>query len=227
MTAPTIIIPIYNDAKSLEALLRIVTEIPKDQVSFLIVDNGSTDNSVKELLDRNGNWTSVATPHNLGFGGGIMFGIRHCNTPFVGWMPGNLKVDPRALPSILSSFQLDSRTIIKATREGRSGIARAKTGLVGTLQTFLLQTNMLDSGGTPTLCSRDFVLSLDDPPTDYVFESFVLYKARALGMRVSRPKVAYGIRVFDQSHWQRGLVSELKLLMRVYKESRKWRLGNR
>jgi hypothetical protein len=82
---------------------------------------------------------------------------------------------------------------------------------------------MFDAGGTPTICSKEFLLSLPNPPNDYAFESYVLFKARKARMKISRPSVEYTVRKFGSSHWQKGLLSEIELFISIIKKSKKWR----
>ncbi len=220
----TIVVPIFNETECLPIFLELLDEIEEDSVQFLLVDNGSTDPKVKTILDSGSRlWSSIRTEKNLGFGGGILFGVNACKTPFVGWMPGNLKVDPREFVKIASSTELKENQMIKSCRVGRSLTARLKTQLLGLVQSVALRTNMADSGGTPTVCEKRFLLSLKNPPTDFVFESFVLFYARKRGLEIKRPKVIYGVRAFGKSHWQRGLKSEVNLFMNIWKQSKTWR----
>jgi glycosyltransferase involved in cell wall biosynthesis len=221
----TIVIPIFNESKSLEILLRKIEEIDKSDFSFLIVDNGSTEPLIQEVLNRHKKlgWSSVRAEVNQGFGGGVVFGISKCNSEFVGWMPGNLKVDPQEIIQVLSKVDFRKVDVIKARRIGRNTSSKLKTWVIGLIQSAILKCNMFDAGGTPTVCRRSFLAELKDAPRDYVFESFVLYRARSTNSRILRPNVNYGTRKFGKSHWQRGLISEMRLTMKILKESFKWR----
>jgi hypothetical protein len=220
----TMVVPIYDDFKSLQVLIKWIEETPADQISFLVVDNGSTDDRVSKLLSNSrGNWRGIRSDANLGFGGGILFGVSRAETEFVGWMPGNLKIDPRGIPDFLKAFSFSEKNIVKARRASRSKSARMKTILLGIAQSILLRTPMFDAGGTPTICSKEFLLSLPNPPQDYAFESFVLFKARKAKMKVNRPSIVYTVRKFGSSHWQKGLLSEITLFISIIKKSQKWR----
>ena len=221
----TIVIPVFNETESLPELLRMIEDAKSKEVTFLIVDNGSTKSEVGLILNKKSQyWSSSRSDTNLGFGGGILFGIAKSSTEFVGWMPGNLKVDPREVLQVLSKQVLEKGCLLKAKRTGRNLSASTKTALAGFVLSTLLKENMLDSGGTPTICHRDFVLGLANPPKDYVFESFILYQARKHRLSVSRINVTYGQRVFGQSHWQRGLKSEFSLMKKMWDSSRSWKI---
>ena len=220
----TIVIPIFNEAKSLQVLLERINELQNRQFSFLIVDNGSTESNVHEVLtgSTQSGWTYVKAKANQGFGGGIVYGINYCTTEFIGWMPGNLKVDPREVIETFSKIDLEQFDLIKAKRVERKSLPRIKTWIVGLTQSIILRCNMFDSGGTPTICRRSFILGLEELPNNYIFESYVLYQARLLNHRVIRPRVAYGSRKFGTSHWQRGFASELRLTFEILRASLTW-----
>lgn len=218
------VVPIYDDFESLEVLVEWIRETPDDLISFLLVDNGSTDQRVSKLLSNpRNNWRGIRSETNLGFGGGILFGISKAETEYIGWMPGNLKIDPRDTPNFLKSISFSKKNFVKARRVGRSKSAHIKTMMLGICQSILLRTPIFDAGGTPTVCSKEFLLSLPDIPNDYAFESYVLFKAYKAKMKISRPSVVYRVRKFGSSHWQKGLSSEIKLFISIVKKSKKWR----
>jgi hypothetical protein len=82
---------------------------------------------------------------------------------------------------------------------------------------------MQDSGGTPTICPKRFIESLKSPPTDYLFESYILHQAQLRKISIQRPAINYGQRKYGQSHWQRGIRSEVKLLILIWQNSKLWR----
>ena len=105
----------------------------------------------------------------------------------------------------------------------RSRQANFKTLLAGIIQSLILKCNMLDTGGTPTFIRRDYLHKLSNAPDDYVFESYVLYIARKLNFRISRPRVEYAERLFGQSHWQRGVTAEINLMRNIVRQSKTWK----
>jgi len=218
------VIPTYNDAKSLQLLIEMIDQTSNEKLRFLLVDNGSTDLEVPKLLQKSGhNWTSLRCSENLGFGGGILHGIHHTDTEFVGWMPGNLKIDPRDLPRFIEKIDFNKNTLVKARRVGRKTGANIKTNILGAVQSLLLRVRMFDSGGTPTIINRNFVKILESGPRDYVFESYVLFAATTMGMEIIRPPINYGSRLYGSSHWQKGLRSEIILFTKVLRESKTWK----
>jgi glycosyltransferase involved in cell wall biosynthesis len=211
---------------SLRELSKRIDALTPTFYKFLIVDNGSSDPSIYNHLEIGGeNWSGARTPINLGFGGGILFGIEACETPWVGWMPGNLKIDPSDLPEFISRVNFVSQSLVKAKRVRRTRLSSLKTNIAGLIQSAWLRKNMMDTGGTPTFCEKSFALSLKNPPQDYVFESFVLYSAIERGFLIKRPSIRYGERHFGESHWQNGLRAEVVLLGKIISSSKTWKDG--
>ena len=220
----TIVIPVFNDFESLQVLLERIEKIEDTKFNFLIVDNGSTDpNLIDRITEGGHNWSAVRTPQNLGFGGGILFGIHECKTPWVGWMPGNLKIDPSDLVNFLIKVSFQPNLFIKALRVGRKPSARLKSYVSGLVQSLLLREKMMDTGGTPTICEKRFVTALNNPPMDYVFESYVYFAAIRAELYIQRPKIHYGARLFGNSHWQNGLRAEVSLMRKIVSDARSWR----
>ena len=218
-----IVIPVYNDFESLTELIKRIEWCRCEAISFLVVDNGSIDTRIWETLQRNGqNWSAVRTTTNLGFGGGILFGIQQSRNEWIGWMPGNLKIDPRDLENFISKIDFTRNILIKANRIHRTPSAKLKTLAAGMAQSLMLRESMFETGGTPTICRKEFVTSLDNPPLDYVFESYILYQARKHALEIVRPQIKYGPRLFGKSHWQSGLRSEVKLMLKIIRSASRW-----
>ena len=105
----TLIVPIYNDLRCVEALCQDFLEIRQGEIDLLIVDNGSDDASaLTQLTSINPNRIRVLRLEaNLGFGGGIQEGLRAAQTDWVVWMPGNMKVRPSRLCLLYTSDAAD------------------------------------------------------------------------------------------------------------------------
>jgi hypothetical protein len=218
------VIPIYDDFDSLQVLISQIEECNSNIVSFLIVDNGSTDVRIWERLQESKqNWSAVRTETNLGFGGGVKFGLKSCSNTYLGWMPGNLKIDPRDFCISINSISLDKSQFIKYRRVGRSFDFKAKTFISGCLQSVFMFRNMFDTGGTPTIIDKGFLTKIIEGPDSFVFESWSLWIARECQMKVLRPKIFYGERIFGSSHWQIGFKAEAKLMFDILKSSLRWK----
>ena len=226
-----IIIPIYNDLDSAYELVHLINqrkvEFEKKQISFLLFDNGSTDARISEFgLTLSSPTFMERVEQNLGFGGGIVKAAQGLQVDWIGWMPGNLKVNPIIILDLLDNFRFKAGDVIKCKRTGRKISLRMKTFTMGFIQSIYAGKNMIDTGGTPTICERQVLLSMPNPPTSVVFESFVLYWAHTFNLNLTRPKVPYGERKYGDSHWQKGLKSEFNLAREILSQIKVWKSVN-
>lgn len=82
MRPVTIIIPVFNCVEYTEKCLESIKECGISNVTCIVVNNGSTDNTKKFLSDyaKNNTWVRVLTnPENKGFVGGVNAGLRAIN----------------------------------------------------------------------------------------------------------------------------------------------------
>lgn len=106
---PTVAIIIVNwngKADTLECLasLREDTYASKQ---IIVVDNGSTDDSVAAIRSEYPDATILETGHNLGFTGGNNVGIRHAlelGTKYVYLLNNDTKVEPNALTALVKAL---------------------------------------------------------------------------------------------------------------------------
>ncbi|MDF2888917.1 MAG: glycosyl transferase family 2 [Lacrimispora sp.] len=77
----TIIIPNYNGLKFMEPCFKALKAQSDQNFELLVVDNGSTDGSVKWLKDHQ--IPSIFLEENTGFSGAVNVGIRESVTPYI------------------------------------------------------------------------------------------------------------------------------------------------
>ena len=69
-----IIIPAYNEQESIK---KTVTEVQKTGYDFVIINDGSTDNTKRILADNN--YPFIDLPFNLGIGGAMQTGYKYAH----------------------------------------------------------------------------------------------------------------------------------------------------
>lgn len=209
-----LVLPVYNEFESLLFLVSSDDFANQDIFNVIFVNNGSTDFRVKELLSKHealGTCQVVDSKENLGFGGGVYLGLQKSSSRIVGWYPLNLKVDFIDVSRVARNLTTRGAFLTKALRSERAIIDHLKTFAVGLIHTIISRVNLFDSGGTPTFTNMQKEILAANLPSGYEFELAVLLLAKSDRWRVIRPKVRYGKRKFGVSHWQKGLVSEIRL----------------
>ena len=80
MSKLSIVIPCYNEAANIPALVDKLETIQKKETEIILVDNGSTDETAavltKELVDKQLFLKTVSIAQNIGYGHGIKTGFK-------------------------------------------------------------------------------------------------------------------------------------------------------
>ena len=216
-----IVVPFYNEYKNFLKFINIIDQLKIDKKIFVLLDNDSDNNKMlnyqNDNLSNKQCWEVIKSKKNLGYGGGVKFASKYVDTEFIGWMPGNMKLDPLDVLHLFNEHRSsDKDFLLKARRSERPFLDYIKTMIFGYAATLFTRKNMIDAGGTPSLTSKKLFNKLKNLPNDFTFDIFVLYFFRLNSMEVVRPKIKYTIRMYGKSHWQDGLISELKFASSIF-----------
>ena len=169
-------------------------------------------------------WKLVRSNKNLGYGGGIIFASRFVDKEFVGWMPGNMKIDPIDAFHLANKICFENKyTYIKARRINRPFFDSLKTKIFGIFASLHFNVHIYDAGGTPNIVHKDFFKLSEFMPNDFSFDVFVYYYFTVNSLFIERPKIKYTKRLFGKSHWQKGLLSEINLFLTILNYKKEWK----
>ena len=96
----SIVIPCYNEEGNILGLFNNLEKLINlnSNLEIIIVDNGSTDNSLAKIKDHSLYKKKliklVLVEKNLGYGNGIMSGIYKSSTKYISWCHADLQIDP-------------------------------------------------------------------------------------------------------------------------------------
>lgn len=206
----SIILPCYNEAANLPELLRRFRPFA-DRYPFelILVNNGSTDDTaaVLERLLRDPVHRfarSHLVPVNQGYGYGIMAGLRATTREVLAYSHADLQCAPDDLFAAYDKWVAapdHDHLLVKGRRmRRRAGEALITRGLQWAA-TLVLMTPLSDINGQPKLFPKSFLHALPNPPHDFTFDLYVLYRARRAGWRIDTVPVDFGQRRHGVSHW--------------------------
>lgn len=216
----SLVIPCYNEAANLPLLLdrcRELTRLP--DIEVILVDNGSTDSSPEVLLNLLPLYPgcrSVRVDKNQGYGFGILAGLRAAKGDILGWTHADLQTDPQdALRGLAFFEQLGNGIFVKGRRHGRPLADVAFTVGMSAFETLLLGRPLWDINAQPTLFSRDFFETWQDPPSDFSLDLYAYYQARCASLEICRFSVKFGERAHGVSHWNVNWAAKRKFIRRT------------
>ena len=101
----------FNEQENLEALcdeIRKALEVDYPELEILIVDNGSTDQSLdmlKMLRDQDDRIGFISLSRNFGHQGGLIAGLEHCSGDVIVTMDADLQHPPEVIPQLLAHWE--------------------------------------------------------------------------------------------------------------------------
>jgi hypothetical protein len=217
---------LYDELENAKRLLEDIQRLQIKGIDFYFFDNGSKSQAFSSWITSidSENIKVLRVDSNLGFGGGAKYILENIPNNIRGYMPGNYKVRPKSLVNLSSKINKENKLeVFKATRSGRTISENLKTLAVGLATSLYFGTNIMDSGGTPTLVSSELVEIFKAGPDDYSFEAFLLFTSQKLNLKIQRAPIEYGLRIHGNSHWQSGFKSEIKLFLRIIEQKQVWK----
>jgi glycosyltransferase involved in cell wall biosynthesis len=216
----SLVIPCYNEAANLPTLItRCAVLTSRADAEVVLVDNGSSDASPEVLsreLPRYQGIRSVRVDKNQGYGFGILSGLRAAQGDILAWTHADMQTDPMDAATGLALFdQHGSDIFVKGRRYGRPASDVFFTMGMSVFESVLLATPLWDINAQPTMFSRRFFDTWQDPPYDFSLDLFAYYMARRAGLPVHRFPVRFGDRLHGTSHWNVNWEAKKKFIRRT------------
>ncbi len=115
----SIVIPCYNEEKTLKKLIEKVLQFKLLEKEVLIIDDCSTDSSkeiIKKLADENKEIRYFFLEQNLGKGGALRKGFLEANGDLILIQDADLEYDPKDYPTLLKPFDETDADVVYGSR---------------------------------------------------------------------------------------------------------------
>ena len=223
----SIVIPCYNEAKSIPLILeRFSNVIDRKDIEVILINNGSTDNSsliLDEWLPKYSFARSVNIDINEGYGFGIITGLRVAVGEFVGYTHADMQTDPADLLKALDLIEKRDNPenfYVKGNRIGRPLFDQFFTKGMSLFESIYLGTNLWDINAQPNIFHNSFFNSIKEHcPKDFSLDLYLLYTAKKKGLMVIRFDVIFPERLHGVSTWNTGLSAKWKFIKRTFEFS--------
>ncbi|MHA1371852.1 MAG: glycosyltransferase family 2 protein [Promethearchaeota archaeon] len=112
-TKISIVIPMYNEARSIGFVLDRIPKFPNYEV--IVVDDGSTDGS-REVVRRYSNVKLICNKRNFGYGRALLEGIKHASGDIIIHLDSDGQHDPSDIPRMVKPILSDEADITVGSR---------------------------------------------------------------------------------------------------------------
>lgn len=117
----SVVIPIMNEADNIAPLLKQIKEaLNTVDYEVILVDDGSTDNTVEQIKQHSDAHTKLLELRmNYGQSSAMAAGIDHAIGDFIVTMDGDLQNDPNDIPVLLDKIQQEDWDMVAGYRKNR------------------------------------------------------------------------------------------------------------
>ena len=224
MLIAEIVIPCFNEEKNIKELIlqcRAVTELSGYKLGFILVNNGSTDQSNKiitQFISEKDSIKYISLADNQGYGGGILAGLRLATSPIIGWTHADLQTP--LTDCLLGVNHVQSGyEFVKGIREGRRFTDRFFSICMGIFESLLFRQQMSEINAQPNIFRSEFLNKWENPPTDFSLDLYALVVANRMGIKIHRFGVRFLPRQYGKSNWNIGFKSRVLFIKRTFQYS--------
>jgi glycosyltransferase involved in cell wall biosynthesis len=189
----TVIIPIYNEATTLAALLERVVAVPI-QKEILVVDDGSDQETKAALqLAISGEARLITHPQNQGKGTAIRTALSHATGDVIIIQDADLEYFPEDYVSLLDVYQEKGARAVYGVRDLRRRSRLMRWGnMAMTLATNLLYgVRLKDMETCYKMVDRELMQSLALQSRRFEIEAEITAKLRRLGVTIYETPIRY------------------------------------
>ncbi len=192
--AISIVMPCFNEEDCLRTTSRDVLNAFDEAgipLELVLVDNGSRDRTaaiIDELIAEGRPVVKVTVPVNIGYGNGLLEGLKVCTATFVCYLCADGQVAAQEAVRTYQEARAAGRPVMaKVRRRFRKDSWRRK--LVSVLYNFGMQfvfgwLGSIDLNGSPKVFPREALAPLQLKSKDWFLDPELMIKAKHLGIRI-------------------------------------------
>ena len=222
----SIIFPCYNEEKNLVLLIKKIIATKKKnyktKIEFILVNNGSTDNTALLLrkLNHKNLFKIINIKKNLGYGGGIIKGLFCAKGKIISWTHADLQCEPNDVVKAINKYKkeiLNNKVVVKGKRINRRFLDDFFSICMAFFTSILFRIRFNDINAQPKIFHRKFLKYLNKAPKDFSLDLFFLFIAKRNFYKVLEHPVYYKKRTRGVAKGGDSLLGKFMLSIRTFK----------
>ncbi len=198
----SVIMPVYNEAKTIRQILEKINSVDIDK-EIIVVDDGSCDGTEKILRDiKYNNLKIIHHSSNRGKGAAFLTGLSHAQGEFVIIQDADLEYEPRDYLRLMEAIKQDKADIVLGARfkKGYHGLFIHRFGnrLITDLLNLLFKLELNDCFTCYKLFRRDTINLLNLKEQSFTIETEIVAKAAKKGLRIIEVPISYYPRPYSE-----------------------------
>jgi glycosyltransferase involved in cell wall biosynthesis len=222
----SVLVPIYNEERTLEEIVRRVSAVPMPK-EIILVDDGSKDRS-REILtrlqeenrragDKLNDVKVFFQPQNEGKGAALKIAFGHVTGDIIMIQDADLEYDPKDYPSLLQPIQDGLADVVYGTRFAGGGAHRVLffwhsmgNRMLTLLSNMLTNLNLSDMEVGYKVFRADVLKGIEIQSKRFGFEPEITVKLAKKGCRFYEVPIAYHGRTYKEGKkitWKDGFAA--------------------
>lgn len=215
----SIVIPIFNEARTIEQIVAKVDELPLDlDKELVLVDDGSTDGTaeiVKRLLDSHPDWKSVSHDKNRGKGAALRSGFKIATGDIIVIQDADLEYAPTDYHAMLEPVLSGHADVVYGSRFLGGGPHRVcffwhylGNKLITGLSNMMTNINLTDVEVCYKMFKKEVLEAIELKEDRFGFEIEITAKVARAKWRIYEVPVAYYGRSYKEGKkitWRDGM----------------------
>ena len=225
----SIVIPCYNESDNLSILIencRKILKTNKIKIEFVIVNNGSNDNTKKVLknFNLNKNFKILHLEENFGYGNGIIEGLQYSSCKYLAWTHADLQTDISDVIRGIKHYSKDS-VLVKGNRVKRGFVSKLLSLGMSFYCYVILGLWIDEINAQPKIFSKNFFQKLvSKAPKDFSIDLYLCISALKHN-KIQEFSVFFKKRKYGISKGGEGsFVQKIKIIIRTIKFVNKYKI---
>ena len=198
----SVIIPVYNEAKTIRQILEKINCVNIDK-EIIVVDDGSGDGTEKILRDiKYNNLKIIHHSSNRGKGAAFLTGLSHAQGEFIIIQDADLEYDPNDYLKLMEAIKENNADIVLGARfkKGYRGLFIHRLGnrFLTVLLNLLFDLKLNDCFTCYKLFRRDTINFLNLKEQSFTIETEIVAKAAKKRLHILEVPVSYHPRPYSE-----------------------------